>query len=209
MLKANAIISYNNRPASEAVPNFEQLGPLVKQVMPVIETSPVYSVAQSVSVDGWRTLIDVAERVLPDYDPEATVSLTKFVDQLPSVFNQVAEGISEFKPAPTENLECFKKLYNIQHTLLVKFDFDTIDETDLLEETLKPRVESFGGKLEKVVLRGTHITPCIQEPRWQVGAVYTPADAIAQGLKAISLNEIRVLSRTISNWFDSLNGNRL
>lgn len=26
-----------------------QLGPLVKQVMPVIETSPVYSVAQSVS----------------------------------------------------------------------------------------------------------------------------------------------------------------
>lgn len=44
----------------------------------------------------------------------------------------------------------------------VKFDFDTIDETDLLEETLKPRVESFGGKLEKVVLRGTHITPCIQ-----------------------------------------------
>lgn len=40
-------------------------------------------------VDGWRTLIDVAERVLPDYDPEATVSLTKFVDQLPSVFGQV------------------------------------------------------------------------------------------------------------------------
>lgn len=46
--------------------------------------------------------------------------------------------------------------------LQVKFDFDTIDETDLLEETLKPRVESFGGKLEKVILRGNHITPCIQ-----------------------------------------------
>lgn len=44
----------------------------------------------------------------------------------------------------------------------VKFASDTIDETDLLEETLKPRVESFGGKLEKVVLRGTHITPCTQ-----------------------------------------------
>ncbi|KAK6137207.1 hypothetical protein DH2020_029044 [Rehmannia glutinosa] len=239
VISANAIISYNNRPASEAVPYFEQglrkghseyalcpqidfggfasitsdlkcmysilqLGPLVSQMMPAIETSPLYSMAQSVSVhqvkeylpcklhrhsldieilfdyevqelvDGWKTLIDVAERVVPDYDPEATVSLTKFVDQLPSVFNQV------------------------------KFDFDAIDETDLLEKTLKPRVESFGGRLEKVVLRGNHITPCIQEPRWQVGPAYTPADAIAQGIKAISVNDIKVLSRTISKWFGSL-----
>lgn len=43
-----------------------------------------------------------------------------------------------------------------------------------------------------------------QEPRWQVGSAYTPADAIAQGLKVISLNDTRVLSRTISNWFDRL-----
>lgn len=40
-----------------------------------------------------------------------------------------------------------------------------------------------------------------QEPKWQVGYVYTPADAIAQGLKTLSLNETRELSRTISNWF--------
>lgn len=44
----------------------------------------------------------------------------------------------------------------------IKFDSDTIDETDLLEETLKSRIESYGGKLEKVVLRGNHITPCVQ-----------------------------------------------
>ncbi|KAL7159687.1 hypothetical protein ABFS83_01G044800 [Erythranthe nasuta] len=202
--KANAIISYNNRPASEAVPYFEQLGPLVNQMMPVIETSPMYSMAQNFSVDGWKSLVDIAERVIPDYDQEATASLTKFVDQLPSVFNQVAEGTSEFKPTPAENLECFNKLYNVRRTLLVKFDSDTIDETDVLEKTLKPRIESFGGKLEKVVLRGNHITPCIQEPRWQVGSVYTPADAIAQGFKAISLNDTRILSRTITDWFDNL-----
>lgn len=40
-----------------------------------------------------------------------------------------------------------------------------------------------------------------QEPKWQVGYVYTPADAIAQVLKTLSLNETRELSRTISNWF--------
>nr|KAJ0200365.1 hypothetical protein LSAT_V11C600308490 [Lactuca sativa] len=44
--KANAIISYNNRPATEAVPYFEQLGPLVSQLMPVVEASPVSSMAK-------------------------------------------------------------------------------------------------------------------------------------------------------------------
>jgi hypothetical protein len=44
----------------------------------------------------------------------------------------------------------------------VKFNSDTIDETNIVEETLKPRVESFGGTVEKVELSGNHITPCIQ-----------------------------------------------
>ncbi|KAG5514588.1 hypothetical protein RHGRI_035856 [Rhododendron griersonianum] len=86
----------------------------------------------------------------------------------------------------------------------VKFDFDAIDETDRLEEALKPRVESMGGTLEKVLLTGNHVTPCIQEPRWQPGYLYTPADAIAQRLKTLTVNDTRVLSRTISNWFSRL-----
>lgn len=199
--KANAIISYNNRSATEAVPYFEQLGPLVRQMKPVVEASPVYSMARSASGDAWKVLLDAAGAMIPDSEQESLISLTKFVDQLPSVLNQVTEGISEFRPTPSENRDCFKSSYNVQHTLLVKFNSDTIDETDLLEETLKPRVEFNGGTLEKVQLSGNHITPCIQEPKWQVGYVYTPADAIAQGLKTLSLNETRELSRTISNWF--------
>ncbi|KAL3498096.1 hypothetical protein ACH5RR_040828 [Cinchona calisaya] len=200
--KANAIISYNNRSASEAVPYFEQLGPLVSQMIPAIDASPMYSFARNASEEAWKLLLDTAGTVIPDYDPDVTVSVTKFVDQLPSVFNQLAQGISEFKPTPSENLDCFQKSYSVQHTLLVKFNFDAIDETDLLEETIKPRVESIGGKLQKVVLSGTHITPCIQEPRWQVGDIYTPVDAVAQGLKTISLNDTRVLCRTIADWFN-------
>ncbi|CAN4076437.1 unnamed protein product [Withania somnifera] len=158
--KANIIISYNNRPASEAVPYFEQLGLLVGQLVPVM--SPVYSMAQSASGDALRVLLDTAGTIIPEYDPEMVVSLTKFADQLPLVFDELAQGISEFKPTPSENLECFKNAYNVKRTLLVKFDLDSIDETDRLEETLKPRVESFGGKVEKVALAGNHITPCIQ-----------------------------------------------
>lgn len=50
----------------------------------------------------------------------------------------------------------------IYDSLQVKFSSDTIDETDTLEETLKPRVDSLGGTLEKIQLSGNHITPCIQ-----------------------------------------------
>ncbi|XP_044472307.1 uncharacterized protein LOC123200950 isoform X2 [Mangifera indica] len=155
--KANAIISFNNRPATEAVPYFELLGPLVNQMMPIVEASPVYSMARSASGDAWKVLLDTAGAMIPDTDKESLVSLNNFVDQLPSVFNQVTEGVSEFKPTPSENRDCFKKSYNVQHTLL--------------------------------------------EPKWQAGSVYTPADAIAQGLKTLSLNEIRYLSKTISDWF--------
>ncbi|RVX17425.1 hypothetical protein CK203_003685 [Vitis vinifera] len=154
--------------------------------------------------DAWKGLLDMAGTMILDNDQETLVSLTNFVDQLPSVMNQVTQGISEFRPTPSENRECFKNSYNVQRTLLVKFNIDAIDETDLLEEILKPRVESIGGTLEKVSLNGNHITPCIQEPKWEVGNLYTPADAIAQGLKTLSLSETRVLSRTITNWFRGL-----
>ncbi|XP_012077162.1 uncharacterized protein LOC105638053 isoform X2 [Jatropha curcas] len=199
--KANVIISFNNRPATEAVPYFEQFGPLVNQMMPIVEASPMYSMARSASGDAWRMLIDAAGAIIPESEQEALTSLTKFVDQLPSVLNQVTQGVSEFKPKPSENRDCCRNSYNVQHTLLVKFNSDTIDETDLLEETLKPRVESIGGTIEKVQLSGNHLTPCVQEPRWQVGYVYTPADAIAQVLKTLALNETRALSRTIVDWF--------
>ncbi|KAM1223786.1 hypothetical protein ACFX2G_043727 [Malus domestica] len=110
-------------------------------------------------------------------------------------------GYQSLSQHPLKTVIFFKSSYNIKHTLLVKFNFDAIDETDTLEETLKPRVESIGGTLEKVEISGNHITPCVQEPKWQAGYVYTPADAIAQSLKTLSLNDVRVLSRTISDWF--------
>lgn len=199
--KANAIIAYNNRPATEAVPYFEQLGPAVSQMMPVMETNPVYSIARNASGDAWKMMLDSFGSIIQESEQELLNSLTKFVDQLPSVMNEITQGVSEFKPTPSENRDCFKCSYNVENTLLVKFNSDAIDETDILEETLKPRVESFGGTLEKVLLNGNHITACIQEPRWQVGKLYTPADAVAQVLKSLSLSDTRILARTISDWF--------
>lgn len=40
--------------------------------------------------DAWKALFDLAGGLLREYDQEATVSLSKFIDQLPSVMNQVS-----------------------------------------------------------------------------------------------------------------------
>ncbi|KAH7655345.1 alpha/beta-Hydrolases protein [Dioscorea alata] len=202
--KANAVVSFNNRPASEAVPYFEQLGPAVSQVMPIMEASPFYSMARDVSGNAWKTLLDTTGTLVQEYDQEIMMSLNKFVDQLPSVMGQVSQGTSEFRPTPSENRLFFKQSYNVPHTLLVKFSNDAIDETDTVEQILSPRVDSIGGTLKKITLSGNHLTPCLQELKWAVGHQYTPADALAQSLKSISLNDTRVLARTISDWFQDL-----
>ncbi|KMZ58079.1 hypothetical protein ZOSMA_7G01100 [Zostera marina] len=198
--KANAIISFNNRPASEAVPYFEQFGPLVHQATPIIDESPIYTLAASATGDALNVILDVAGALTVGSDPNAIVSLNKFVDQLPAVLNQVSQGISEFRPTPSENREFIKQSYNVPHTLLVKFSDDGIDESDLLESILRPRVDAICGKLENVILSGNHITPCTQDIKWQVGESYTPVDAFAQGLKSWSLNDVRTLAKSIGDW---------
>lgn len=39
--------------------------------------------------DAWKALFDLAGGLIQVYDQEAMLSLSKFVDQLPSVMNQV------------------------------------------------------------------------------------------------------------------------
>ncbi|GMH10259.1 hypothetical protein Nepgr_012100 [Nepenthes gracilis] len=198
--KANVIVSFNNRRATEAVPYFEQLGLFVSQMKPILEASPMFPLPISAS-DGWKGLVDLAGAVVSNNDQEAIVTFRRFLDQLPAVLDQVTQGISEFKPTPAENRDLFTKCYNVQRTLLVQFNFDTIDDSNLLEASLRPRVDFLGGTLEKITLDGTHLTPCMQEPRWKAGYVYTPVDAIVQGVNRLLLNDVKVLSRTISRWF--------
>lgn len=45
--------------------------------------------------DAWKMLLDAAGAIVPDRDLEVLNSLTKFVDQLPSVVNQVILQFSE------------------------------------------------------------------------------------------------------------------
>lgn len=41
------------------------------------------------------------------------------------------------------------------------FFWDATDDTDIVEDILRPRVDSIRGQIKKVILSGTHLTPCI------------------------------------------------
>ncbi|KAG0469398.1 hypothetical protein HPP92_018726 [Vanilla planifolia] len=143
--KANVVISFNNKPASQAVPYFEQVGPVVRQVIPFVEASPFYRSAQNLSGDAWKVLLESAGALTLELDQEIMLSLAKFFDQIPSVIRQVIEGMSEFSPSPSKNREFFKNSYSVPHTLLVKFSVDAIDESDVLDDILRPRLNPLVG----------------------------------------------------------------
>ncbi|KAI5436323.1 hypothetical protein KIW84_022701 [Lathyrus oleraceus] len=47
------------KPAAEAIPYFEQLGPAVSQMMPIVEANPILSLARSAQGDAWKMMLDI------------------------------------------------------------------------------------------------------------------------------------------------------
>ncbi|KAG0568825.1 hypothetical protein M758_6G044300 [Ceratodon purpureus] len=201
--QASAIISFNNKPASDAVPFFDQMSPSLVQVAPLVESSPVTEFARAFSSEAIRAVLD-SRIPLPPAVGDNLQSVRQFLDQIPAVFDQVSQGVSEFTPSPAQNRAAASVSYAVPNNLLVKFTQDAIDETDTLEDILSPRSEALGGKLTKVVLNGTHLTPCAPDVKWQSGREYSPADAVAQVLRNAALADLRGLSRKIADFFSSL-----
>ncbi|XP_024526090.1 uncharacterized protein LOC9655377 isoform X2 [Selaginella moellendorffii] len=186
--KASAIISFNNKPAVQAVPFFDQLGPTLSSVA---QGSPVMAFAEFLT------------------ERESLEPVKRFIQQIPSVFGQVADGVSEFKPTPEQNRSLISSSYAVSHTLLVKFSVDTIDETDSLEALLRPQVNKIGGTLRKMALTGTHATPLLPDLKLEAGKIYTPVDAVSQAVRKAALADVENLARKIGDWFEELRSDAL
>jgi len=193
----------HNKPAADAVPFFGQMGPTMVQVAPLVESSPVTEFARAFSSEAIRAVLD-SGIPFPPAIGDNLQSIRQFLDQIPAVFDQMSQGVSEFTPTPSQNRATASLAYAVPNNLLVKFTQDAIDETDTLEEVLRGRTEALGGKLNKVVLNGNHLTPIAPDVKWQPGREYSPADAVAQVLRNAALADLRGLSRNIADWFTSL-----
>ncbi|CAM6093459.1 unnamed protein product [Calypogeia fissa] len=202
--KANAIVSFSNKSATDAVPFFEQMSPTLMQAGPLLQSSPLTSVAANFAAEAIKAVRNNGIPLPPGVSNDDLRSVEQFFEQIPGVFSQVADGVLEFKPTPAENRETIAVKYAIPNNLLIKFTDDPIDETDLLESSIQLRSESLGGSFKKLILTGTHMTPCAQDPKWEVGSVFTPADAVAQAVRLATLADLRNLAKRTADWFDSL-----
>ena len=173
---ANILISFNNRPASRAIPLFQEL------IIPVAEqiySNDERSVSFRESLLNFRASVDAVfdsysnSAVAPSFVGKEVLPFVRqsleIVDQLPFLLKIISDGKQEFEPTPKDTKEVCRRMYRARRTLLIKFSDDSLDESEDIEKVLReantimrmkrPMVEM------EVMLRmmtGTHITPLTQ-----------------------------------------------
>ncbi|CAM9182146.1 unnamed protein product, partial [Ectocarpus sp. 12 AP-2014] len=216
---ANALISFNNKPVSEAVPGFEELVlPLVMQVLKEGGgQSTLFSTLEMLreTVDN---LVDgqvVAEsRFAPAVLENEVVPLVRQVlqitDQLPALLQSIADGTREFTPTPEETRDVVSKMYRARRTIMIRFENDSIDESERMKDVIqegktllrmrRPLVEM---ELRYEIIKGNHITPLTQNV-----FLKTPVDSIdplfgvRQGMKKEFLKTVNHLGQILVDWLE-------
>lgn len=172
----NILISFNNKPVSEAIPGFEDfVVPLSEQIMGGSTRSVGVREAILDARKAFDKTIDTlaelplvprlfAEEVVPFFR-----QLVETADQVPPLLGIIAKGQREFEPSPSDTKEVCKRMYRARRTLLLKFENDALDESVEIEKVLReantimrmkrPMVEM---EVDLRVMTGTHITPLTQ-----------------------------------------------
>jgi len=226
---ANALLSYNNKSAKDAVPAFDAVvAPFFISLATTTNStisSDGYSPFPPTSVDimnialgvGREALIkgevpsdeflhSIARKTTPEFlsslipdtvsiDPKirqtieesllqpilsinsesgTTAYLEQGLDilqQIPSLIVEVAEGARDFNPPPSSVQAAARRVYRARRTLLIQYDGDILDESELMESLLRessvisrmkrPMVDF---DIQRTVLSGNHATPCLAPP---------------------------------------------
>lgn len=172
----NILISFNNKPVSAAIPAFDEIViPLSEQIMGESERSANLREA----VGNVRTSIDKAidafanSQLAPAFLSNELIPLFRQVveigDQVPPLLKIIAQGQREFEPSPADTKEVCRRMYRARRTLLIKFENDSLDESEEILKVLKeantimrmkrPMVEM---EVDLRVMTGTHVTPLTQ-----------------------------------------------
>eukprot|EP00636_Phaeomonas_parva_P003374 CAMPEP_0118867394 /NCGR_PEP_ID=MMETSP1163-20130328/11013_1 /TAXON_ID=124430 /ORGANISM="Phaeomonas parva, Strain CCMP2877" /LENGTH=480 /DNA_ID=CAMNT_0006801803 /DNA_START=79 /DNA_END=1521 /DNA_ORIENTATION=- len=172
----NVLISWNNRPAAEAVPGFETtIIPLSKALF--AESRAAKDLRKRIAQTRRRSFMFVEsalkQGLLPTVWRKELYPLVCQADdaisQLPSLLKEVAEGKREFTPDPSQTRILLRKLYRARRTLVLGFDDDTIDESEVVVSCLRESTSVWRMKrpmisveMDVATLTGTHVTPLSQ-----------------------------------------------
>jgi len=169
---ANALVSWNNKPATEAIPQFEEVViPFVNALLS--ENDFAKDIRQNL-VRSFQQADEVAKELAASpFSPLSVetelLPLTrqglKIVEQIPDLLEIVNAGEREFVPTVPKVAELVRGLYSIPATLVVSFEDDAIDESDKIESLLRMATSADGSaaRVERARLKGSHVTPCTQD----------------------------------------------
>lgn len=179
---ANVLISFNNKPVTEAIPGFEEMvQPISKAVMGTPDTADgedaaagarqAIAIARGVfdSVLQGVGSSDAAPSIVKDEVVPAVQQSLELVDQIPELLSAIASGTSEFTPSPEATKTSVRRMYRANKTLLIQFDNDELDESPSIETALREAATMAHAEEPMIdmevrlkTIGGTHVTPLTQ-----------------------------------------------
>lgn len=156
---ANVLVSFNNKPASAAIPFFGDLvAPAASSVLRLDNDPLLQPWRQAVAASRARieslASSDAATRGASPSAIELAAQALPVLDQIEPILREIDGGQIEFTPTPEEARRSAAKLYEARRTLVLRFTDDTLDESPPL-----PAVLQRGGDVRLASLPGTHLTP--------------------------------------------------
>jgi len=205
--QGNIVLSYTNRKVSYVAQNGDQIGPAMTQLREGLQSG--LASAPGILLAAVEQALEAVERStssLQEYfNADAEDPLIRFAHAFTPIASDVFEGKPDYFPSPEENLELIARSYSIPSSLLIQCTGDPIEDSPALETALRKRVTDTGEPLirvQRAVVPGTHFTPIAQEPKWDVGNVFTAADAATTAAKAAALSDIRNMVRIVAKWVE-------
>jgi hypothetical protein len=180
---ANVLVAYNNYSARRSVPLFE---PLIGALRTGLAQTGVLTDA---ALDLVKALDDAADQVGRGSD--VATPFRQGLRELGRLSGQIGAAVQgvkisdDFTPGPAETLAAVRAAYAVSSNLVLRFDGDTICESERLARELRARftdkVTGVGGRLAYKRLRGTHVTP--NTPDLSAGLSADAGPAAAQALE--------------------------
>jgi len=100
--------------------------------------------------------------------PSLLLQSLDITQQIPKLIDEVEMGARDFVPTPDAMSSAARRAYRCRRTLLLQFDDDNLDDSEILEGYLKEAESVMKMKrpmitinLERKVLEGSHLTPLL------------------------------------------------
>ena len=116
---------------------------------------------------------------------------------------QIEEGTTDFHPTPSQSRELIASSYNVPSSLLLRFEADTIDDTEQILPLLKKQRRR---RVYERVLPGTHTTACGDVGSLTIGQQLTPAEAAGAAAALWLSRDLGKAADTVVSWLDRFEG---